>query len=117
MPLYSRATVLITCDGELIINGSIQPILADSSHSMSAAMSMKYLKNVTRLSAFFTDDRNRACSGETAVVSRLLLIMVDLLPYHIEVILKFRAVAPDGNRTHVSSLEGWCSTIELHPQL
>ena len=24
--------------------------------------------------------------------------------------------AGDGNRTHVSSLEGWCSTIELHPQ-
>lgn len=25
------------------------------------------------------------------------------------------AQAGDGNRTHVSSLEGWCSTIELHP--
>ena len=25
--------------------------------------------------------------------------------------------AGDGNRTHVSSLEGWCSTIELHLQL
>ena len=24
--------------------------------------------------------------------------------------------AGDGNRTHVSSLEGWCFTIELHPQ-
>ena len=24
------------------------------------------------------------------------------------------AQAGDGNRTHVSSLEGWCSTIELH---
>ena len=23
--------------------------------------------------------------------------------------------AGDGNRTHVASLEGWCSTIELHP--
>ena len=23
----------------------------------------------------------------------------------------------DGNRTRVSSLEGWCSTIELHPQI
>ena len=23
--------------------------------------------------------------------------------------------AGDENRTHVSSLEGWCSTIELHP--
>ena len=27
----------------------------------------------------------------------------------------FKAKAGDGNRTHVSSLEGWCSTIELHP--
>ena len=27
------------------------------------------------------------------------------------------AQAGDGNRTHVSSLEGWCSTIELHPHI
>ena len=27
----------------------------------------------------------------------------------------FALKAGDGNRTHVSSLEGWCSTIELHP--
>ena len=26
------------------------------------------------------------------------------------------AGAGDGNRTHVTSLEGWGSTIELHPQ-
>ena len=25
--------------------------------------------------------------------------------------------AGDGNRTHVSSLEGWCSTTELHPRI
>ena len=25
--------------------------------------------------------------------------------------------AGDGNRTHVTSLEGWSSTIELHPQI
>ena len=32
-------------------------------------------------------------------------------------IMLFRkSKAGDGNRTHVSSLEGWCSTIELHPQ-
>ena len=29
----------------------------------------------------------------------------------------FYGKAGDGNRTHVSSLEGWCSTIELHPQV
>ena len=28
-----------------------------------------------------------------------------------------KTTAGDGNRTHVSSLEGWCSTIELHPHL
>ena len=27
----------------------------------------------------------------------------------------FRHGAGDGNRTHVASLEGWNSTIELHP--
>ena len=31
--------------------------------------------------------------------------------------LSYRLKAGDGNRTHVSSLEGWCSTIELHPQV
>ena len=104
MPLCSRAMVLITCDGELTMNGSIQPILADSSQSMSAAMSMNYLKKVTRLPALFTDDRNRACSGETAAVSRLLLIMVDLLPYHIEIILEFGTVAPGKRRIANSEL-------------
>ena len=29
----------------------------------------------------------------------------------------FYGKAGDGNRTHVSSLEGWCSTIELHPHI
>ena len=29
----------------------------------------------------------------------------------------YRIRAGDGNRTHVSSLEGWCSTIELHPHI
>ena len=28
----------------------------------------------------------------------------------------FFAGAGDGNRTHTASLEGWNSTIELHPQ-
>ena len=33
-------------------------------------------------------------------------------------IMLFRkSKAGDGNRTHVSSLEGWCSTIELHPHV
>ena len=27
-----------------------------------------------------------------------------------------KAGAGDGNRTHVASLEGWNSTIELHPR-
>ena len=33
--------------------------------------------------------------------------------YPAELLTRIRA--GDGNRTHVSSLEGWCSTIELHP--
>ena len=34
--------------------------------------------------------------------------LVSIATYH-------NVKAGDGNRTHVSSLEGWCSTIELHP--
>ena len=30
--------------------------------------------------------------------------------------MEIRYGAGDGNRTHVTSLEGWGSTIELHPQ-
>ena len=37
------------------------------------------------------------------------------LQAHIELILDFYG-AGDGNRTHATSLEGWDSTIELHPQ-
>src|SRR5919199_2729016 len=33
------------------------------------------------------------------------------------VVARRRSGAGDGNRTHVSSLEGWRSTIELHPPL
>ena len=29
----------------------------------------------------------------------------------------FSLGAGDGNRTHTTSLEGWDSTIELHPQM
>ena len=41
-------------------------------------------------------------------IRNLLYIMLSII------ICKWKA--GDGNRTHVSSLEGWCSTIELHPQ-
>ena len=37
------------------------------------------------------------------------------LLYPAELLTRIRA--GDGNRTHVSSLEGWCSTIELHPHV
>ena len=38
---------------------------------------------------------------------------------HCSIQLSYRHIrqAGDGNRTHVSSLEGWCSTIELHPHI
>ena len=39
------------------------------------------------------------------------------LRFPIILLLSFLNKAGDGNRTHVSSLEGWCSTIELHPQI
>ena len=52
------------------------------------------------------------------------IISVDLLCLFIHIIRKKSPVyilqikkAGDGNRTHVSSLEGWCSTIELHPHV
>ena len=35
---------------------------------------------------------------------------------HSRIISNIQFTAGDGNRTHVSSLEGWCSTIELHPR-
>ena len=37
-----------------------------------------------------------------------------MLPF-LHTLKKGNKKAGDGNRTHVSSLEGWCSTIELHP--
>ncbi len=48
-----------------------------------------------------------------------LLLRRQLL-YPAELLAHMRCTRPedgagDGNRTHVSSLEGWCSTIELHP--
>ena len=42
---------------------------------------------------------------------RPLLYPTELQTHNTE----FSVQAGDGNRTHVSSLEGWCSTIELHP--
>ena len=42
-------------------------------------------------------------------IKNLLCIMLSII------ICKWKA--GDGNRTHVSSLEGWCSTIELHPHV
>ena len=47
------------------------------------------------------------------LLRRQLLYPAELLA-HIFDLLGYGA--GDGNRTHVSSLEGWCSTIELRPQ-
>ena len=44
-----------------------------------------------------------------------LLLRRQLL-YPAELLAHFYG-AGDGNRTRVTSLEGWCSTIELHPQI
>ena len=56
------------------------------------------------------EDRNRT---GTVVSYRRILSPLRLPvppPRHL------RIGAGDGNRTHVTSLEGWGSTIELHPQ-
>ena len=57
--------------------------------------------------------RNLYTEGMKLITSSLTLrnLSVKGMPMclHIE--------AGDGNRTHVSSLEGWCSTIELHPHI
>lgn len=37
------------------------------------------------------------------------------LSYGHELSIQSLRKAGDGNRTHISSLEGWCSTTELHP--
>ena len=39
------------------------------------------------------------------------------LLYPTELLIHAAFGAGDGNRTHATSLEGWCSTIELHPQI
>ena len=57
------------------------------------------------------EDRNRT---GTVVSYRRILSPLRLPvppPRHL------RIGAGDGNRTHVTSLEGWGSTIELHPQV
>ena len=48
------------------------------------------------------------------LLRRQLLYPAELLA-HISLPACAKHGAGDGNRTHVSSLEGWCSTIELHP--
>ena len=53
---------------------------------------------------------------------RLLLYPTELLAHIwgiaelLAYLTALQAGAGEGNRTLVSSLEGWCSTIELHPQ-
>ena len=49
------------------------------------------------------------------LLRRQLLYPTELLA-HISGTPALLAGAGEGNRTLVSSLEGWCSTIELHPQ-
>ncbi len=69
--------------------------------------------------------RYRIITGKIIIIIRKQSIdrrMVDALFYcNIIVNGKIRnpdiTKAGDGNRTHVSSLEGWCSTIELHPHV
>ncbi len=50
------------------------------------------------------------------LLRRQLLYPTELLAHMQQNLQLFTAGAGEGNRTLVSSLEGWCSTIELHPQ-
>ena len=50
------------------------------------------------------------------LLRRQLLYPTELLAHMRWNPQRFSAGAGEGNRTLVSSLEGWCSTIELHPQ-
>ena len=56
-----------------------------------------------------TNWATRACFCMLPCIEGIKLIIYSSLRYFRE--------AGDGNRTHVSSLEGWCSTIELHPHI
>ena len=47
----------------------------------------------------------------TAGLTSPLFSLATILCYEVKI------GAGDGNRTHATSLEGWSSTIELHPQL
>ena len=56
-----------------------------------------------------------AASGTPGGTRTPDLLLRRQLLYPAELLAHFYG-AGDGNRTRVSSLEGWCSTIELHPQ-
>ena len=60
----------------------------------------------------FTNGTPRGIRTPDLLLRRQLLYPAELLA-HIRSLAQVGA--GDGNRTHVSSLEGWCSTIELHP--
>ena len=47
--------------------------------------------------------------------AELLAHSVSLVRWPFFRVIENKSGAGDGNRTHATSLEGWCSTIELHP--
>ena len=57
-----------------------------------------------------------ALSGTPGGIRTPDLLLRRQLLYPAELLAHFDG-AGDGNRTRVSSLEGWCSTIELHPRI
>ena len=63
--------------------------------------------------ACMINDKKRYCKTVISIDLHIGQMCLTVLQYLFLGMKK----AGDGNRTHVSSLEGWCSTIELHPQI
>ena len=73
---------------------------------------LRYTHHIARL----TQEMETGAPGETRTPGPLLRRQL-LYPPELQAHLAQNGIgAGDGNRTHVASLEGWNSTIELHPR-
>ena len=88
-------------DGNPTINGLIYSDMKKVSNRILAGLRLKIKKRETGIEPA-TPSLARRCSTAEPLAHTTT---------------GFHLRAGDGNRTHVSSLEGWCSTIELHPQV
>ena len=86
---------------------SLNQGVARSSPRKQCSPALHFIVRVQRHSA-------KKCGTPGGTRTPGLLLRRQLL-YPAELLAHFFG-AGDGNRTRVTSLEGWCSTIELHPQ-